>query len=60
MLCLMRPGDRVPGEHPLRATKKLADTALASLSPVFGAMYAGTARPSIPPERPLKVCEQLD
>src|SRR4051812_20111965 len=75
MLCLMSPEDRVPAEHPLRAIKKLADKALASLSPVFDAMYAGTGRPSIPPERLLKstllmalytvrserqFCEQLD
>jgi transposase len=44
----------VPTEHPLRAIKKLADKALAGLSPVFDAMYAGTGRPSIPPERLLK------
>ena len=75
MLCLMSPEDRVPTEHPLRAIKKLADKALAGLSPVFDAMYAGTGRPSIPPERLLKAtllmalytvrserqfCEQLD
>lgn len=75
MLCLMSPEDRVPGDHPLRAIKKLADKALAGLSPVFDAMYAGTGRPSIPPERLLKstllmalytvrserqFCEQLD
>jgi transposase len=75
MLCLMSPEDRVPVDHPLRAIKKLADKALAGLSPVFDAMYAGTGRPSIPPERLLKstllmalytvrserqFCEQLD
>src|SRR5688572_27624152 len=75
MLCLMSPEDRVPAEHPLRAIKKLADRALVELSPVFEAMYAGTGRPSIPPERLLKAtllmalytvrserqfCEQLD
>lgn len=75
MLCLMSPEDRVPAEHPLRAFEKLADKALASLSPVFDAMCAGTGRPSIPPERLLKAtllmalytvrserqfCEQLD
>jgi transposase len=75
MLMLMSPEARVPAEHPLRAIKKLADKALAGLSPVFDAMYAGTGRPSIPPERLLKAtllmalytvrserqfCEQLD
>jgi transposase len=75
MLCLMSPEDRIPADHPLRAIKKLADKALRELSPVFEAMYAGTGRPSIPPERLLKAtllmalytvrserqfCEQLD
>jgi transposase len=75
MLMLMSPETRVPTTHPLRSIKKLADTALAKLSPVFDEMYASTGRPSIPPERLLKsmllialytvrserqFCEQLD
>lgn len=75
MLVLMSPETRVPQTHPLRAIKKLADEALATLSPVFDAMYAEGGRPSIPPERLLKsmllmalytvrserqFCEQLD
>lgn len=44
----------VPAEHPIRAIKKLADDALAQLSPVFDAMYATVGRPSIPPEYLLK------
>jgi transposase len=75
MLMLMSPETRVPQDHPLRAIKKLADEALAKLSPVFDAMYATGGRPSIPPERLLKsmllmalysvrserqFCEQLD
>jgi transposase len=75
MLVLMSPETRVPQSHPLRAIKKLADAALARLSPVFDAMYAEGGRPSIPPERLLKsmllialysvrserqFCEQLD
>jgi transposase len=54
MLVLMSPETRVPQDHPLRAIKKLADEALAKLSPVFDAMYASAGRPSIPPERLLK------
>lgn len=54
MLCLMSPESLVPAQHPIRAMKKLADAALRDLSPVFDAMYAGTGRPSIPPERLLK------
>lgn len=66
---------RVPPAHPLRTIKRLADAALAELSPVFDAMYAKGGRPSIPPERLLKAsllmalysvrserafCEELD
>lgn len=75
MLCLMSPETAVPSSHPLRKVKKLADAALAKLSPVFDEMYADAGRPSIPPERLLKAtllmafytirserlfCEQLD
>jgi transposase len=75
MLMLMSPESRVPQGHPLRSIKKLADAALAELSPVFDRMYATVGRPSIPPERLLKsmllmalytvrserqFCEQLD
>jgi transposase len=75
MLVLMSPESRVPEAHPLRAIKKLADAALAELSPVFDMIYAEGGRPSIPPERLLKsillmafysvrserqFCEQLD
>jgi transposase len=75
MLCLMSPEERVPVDHPLRAIKKLADAALATLSPTFDQMYASTGRSSVPPERLLKsmllialysvrserqFCEQLD
>lgn len=45
MLVLMSPETRVPQTHPLRAIKKLADEALARLSPVFDAMYAELSRP---------------
>ena len=54
MLMLMSPEAMVPKDHPARRIKKLADEALAELSPVFDAMYSGTGRPSIPPETLLK------
>ena len=38
----------------MRTVKRLADRALAELSPVFDRMYAAGGRPSIPPERLLK------
>src|SRR5579859_7242987 len=75
MLCLLSPEDRVPKDHPLRRIKKLADEALAAMSPLFDEMYSDVGRPSVPPERLIKAsllialytvrserqfCEQLD
>src|ERR1700756_1228946 len=75
MLMIMEPGDRVPGEHPLRGVKELADAALGQLSPLFDERYSLIGRPAIPPERLLKaslllafytvrgerlLCEKLD
>lgn len=75
MLMLMSPETVVPGRHPLRKVKAMADAALKELSPTFDKMYSAEGRPSIPPERLLKAtllmafytirserlfCEQLD
>ena len=75
MLAFIDLDERVPSAHPLRAIKRLADQALADLSPTFDAMYPAGGRPSIPPERLLKAsllialysvrserafCEELD
>ena len=75
MLAFVNLDERVPMDHPLRTIKRLADAALADLSPLFDAMYAQEGRPSIPPERLLKAnllialysvrserafCEELD
>jgi transposase len=75
MLSLLTPEKRVPAEHPLRAVKGMAESALDELSPLFDAMYSTVGRSSIPPERLLKAsllmalysvrserlfCEQLD
>ena len=46
--------ERIPADHPLRAIRKLADTALRELSPLFERLYAKTGRPSIAPERLLR------
>ena len=54
MLAFVDPDARVPKDHPLRTIKRLADGALAALSPEFDRMYAEVGRPSIPPERLLK------
>ena len=54
MLFLKSPEQLVPADHPVRAIKRLADGALARLSPTFDRMYSGVGRPSVPPERLLK------
>src|SRR5436190_2573388 len=56
MLAFIDPESRIPGNHPLRTIKHMADAALVELSPQFDRLYAadGTGRPSIPPERLLK------
>src|SRR3978361_825470 len=48
------PESLVPREHPLRAIRRLVDAALERLSPAFGAIYADSGRPSIPPEKLLR------
>lgn len=54
LMCFVNLEKKVPPEHPLRGIKRLADTALGRLSPLFDAMYATSGRCSIPPERLLK------
>ena len=75
MLTLVNPEQRVPGNHPIRLIKALAEVALKELSPLFEQMYSEVGRRWIPPERLLKAsllmalytvrgermfCEQLD
>jgi transposase len=43
--------DFVPANHPLRAIRKLADTALLRMSALFDTLYADTGRASIAPEK---------
>jgi len=45
---------RVPKEHPLRAIRAIANSALSELSSDFAALYASLGRPSIPPEKLLR------
>jgi transposase len=45
---------RVPKDHPLRAVRAMAHTALTDLNKRFHDMYAALGRPSIPPERLLR------
>jgi transposase len=45
---------RVRKDHPLRAIRSLTDAALEGLSAEFAALYSGTGRPSIAPEKLLR------
>jgi transposase len=54
MLVLLSPESLVPGKHPVREIKRLADECLETLTKTFDVMYARGGRPSIPPERLLK------
>jgi transposase len=45
---------RVPRDHPLRAIRTMADTALRELGPRFARLYASSGRPSIAPEKLLR------
>jgi transposase len=54
MFSYLSPEDRVPANHPLRPVRRMADTALQALSPVFHRMYVAFGRPSIAPEKLLR------
>ena len=43
--------DFVPVNHPLRAIRKLANTALQRMSALFDTLYADTGRTSVAPEK---------
>jgi len=42
--------DVVPADHPLRAIRRLVDTALAEMKPALDALYASRGRPGVAPE----------
>lgn len=54
MFSYVSPEKRVPANHPLRPIREMVDAALSALSPRFDVLYAGSGRPSIPPERLLR------
>jgi transposase len=54
ILLALTPDQVVPVGHPIRQIKPIVERALGRLSPLFDEMYAGTGRPSIPPEHLLK------
>jgi transposase len=43
--------ERIPANHPLRRSRKLAHQALDRLNPTFCQLYASEGRPSVPPEQ---------
>jgi transposase len=55
MFSYVSPEQRVPKDHPLRAIRELVDDILHELSRDFDLLYAKAGRPSIPPERLLRV-----
>ena len=55
MFSYLSPEQRVRGDHPLRAVRAMVDEVLRSLSPQFSRIYAREGRPSIAPEKLLRV-----
>jgi transposase len=51
MFSYVRPEQRIPADHPLRAIRALARDVLKSLSHSLGKLYSHEGRPSIPPEQ---------
>jgi len=47
--------ERIPAAHPLRAIRELVNEVLAALDGEFSKFYADSGRPSIAPERLLRV-----
>ena len=47
--------DRIPADHPLRGVRKVVDAVLAGMSKDFDGLYSQVGRPSIAPERLLRV-----
>jgi transposase len=55
MFSYLSPEERVPRDHPLRVIRVMVDTVLRELSPQFDQLYSHTGRPSIAPEKLLRV-----
>lgn len=54
MFSYVSPEARIPADHPLRATREMANRALTRLDRKFRAVYSQTGRPSVPPEQLLR------
>jgi len=55
MFSYVSPEKRVPSDHPLRPIREMVDMVLKEMSPRFARLYAKVGRPSIAPERLLRV-----
>src|SRR2546422_6135407 len=55
MFSYVSPEKRVPTDHPLRPIRAMVDSILKEMSPQFAKRYADVGRPSIAPERLLRV-----
>ena len=54
MFSYVSPEARIPHDHPLRATREMANQALARLDRKFRSLYSRTGRPSVAPEQLLR------
>ena len=54
MFSYVSPEARIPADHPLRATREMANSALAQLDRKFRTLYSRTGRPSVAPEQLLR------
>ena len=54
MFSHVSPEARVPHDHPLRATREMANRALDRLDGRFRRLYSRTGRPSVAPEQLLR------
>ena len=54
MFSYVSPEARIPDDHPLRATREMANRALGRLDRKFRSLYSRTGRPSVPPEQLLR------
>src|SRR5258707_859479 len=55
MFSYVLPEQRVPADHPLRSIRAMVDGILKDMSPQFARRHSGVGRPSIAPERLLRV-----